>query len=187
MPVYRFDLIATQARLGVREFKSPLAEREIEQSLRRALQSAEDLVAEYPDVPAYAAFQVPMLHKLSGLLIRAGRWDDAQTELNKAIKIQTDLVARFPGLPSHQLWLAIVQRSLAEAFRGQGKLKDARAQLENAVKTLTIWPQSAAPPPQADALIGDTYHRLSMLLGQLGEKQLSGDAARKAEEFGPPR
>ncbi|HZZ73840.1 MAG TPA: protein kinase [Pirellulales bacterium] len=186
-PEYRFDLIVTQSRLAAREPRDLAAKRELEQQLRGALESAAQLVSENPDIPAYAAFQVPLLHKLAALTRGMGRAEDSLAALRQAEKIQLDLVARYPDVPSYQLWLVIVQRSLAEILRSQGQLADARQLLEAAVQTLSGMPQTAATPRPARELLSDSYYRLSLILNQLGDKQASAELLRKAQRAGPPQ
>jgi tetratricopeptide (TPR) repeat protein len=111
-PAYRFDLISSYARLGRNEPLGREKDDAIEQDLQRALKLADELVAQYPAVPTYAALQAPLLQKLAQLQRRSGRMFEADQTLRRAIDLQTNLLQRFPNNSVYSQWLEQLRREL---------------------------------------------------------------------------
>jgi tetratricopeptide (TPR) repeat protein len=118
VPDYRYDLCETYAMENDRGPFSPRgkdrpAGRQSRETLEKALAISEELVAEHPNIPDYAASQVFIRLRLADTL-----WDSdqsgAESNLRKALELQAALVRHYPRTYSYKFGSALIHESLAK-------------------------------------------------------------------------
>jgi eukaryotic-like serine/threonine-protein kinase len=191
---YRYDLSETLAQVF---FPAPWdatagedrqqAMEAAQQRLREALKISEQLVAEHPNVPDYAASQVHILLSLSGVLRQAKQLADAEESLRKAKSLQAGLVRRYPQTVSYRVSLAIVQGSLADVLGKVDKLPEARTLLEASAQLLEEAVQKEPNLGHLRGILGFHYMGLADLLRKMGDTQAAAAVQAKADQLRPGR
>ncbi|MHB1034628.1 MAG: protein kinase domain-containing protein [Pirellulales bacterium] len=194
---YRYDLSETLAQVDMRFFPGPRdptagedrqeAMEAAQQRLREALKISEQLVAEHPNVPDYAASQVHILLSLSGVLRQAKQLADAEESLRKAKSLQAGLVRRYPQTVSYRVSLAIVQGSLADVLGKVDKLPEARTLLEASAQLLEEAVQKEPNLGHLRGILGFHYMGLADLLRKMGDTQAAAAVQAKADQLRPAR
>jgi tetratricopeptide (TPR) repeat protein/tRNA A-37 threonylcarbamoyl transferase component Bud32 len=189
-PDYRFDLCETLARSAGPVGPSPGFTRpqpKIAERLTEAVTLSEELAAQYPGVPQYAAARAQYLDRLGIMHFNNRQFAPAETTGRHALAIQTQLVARYPDVLPYRLWLSLMECSLGRALREQGQLTEARAQVDSALQRLE---ELRNKDPRLGALrpiLGMAYRELAQVQERAGEKEAAAESQRKAEAFGPQR
>ena len=76
--------------------------------IREAVEIADGLVAQYPNVPLYAAAQAQS-NDLLGFSLFAGRdLPGAESAHRKAAKLQAELVKQYPEVTAYKFWLSLM-------------------------------------------------------------------------------
>jgi eukaryotic-like serine/threonine-protein kinase len=193
VPDYRLDLCETLARGGGPGRPSGDGEAKAEERLREAIELSSELVAQYPNVPEYAAAHARYLDQLGMRLVKMEKWDEAEPMHRLAVGFQRKLVQQYPDVIAFRLWLSLMERSLGEALGGRGQLQEARALMEGAINRVEdLWKKDARLVGLRPFL-GRAYRNLAWVLQSSGERELAAVARRKAEEVdgkggkGPPK
>jgi serine/threonine protein kinase len=190
---YRYELIATYAWTPVG--LCPQQERfavsaETEQSLRKAIDQSEWLVAHNPTVPHYARCKALVLAKLGAASWGSQRLAEAENFFEKAVAMQSALVAKFPDSPPHdqallgffRLQLAQIRLNRNTGAKDRGRLGTLRQSLEQCIEGLG---QLAGRSDLADDQLVRTslplaYDTLGNVLDAFGETDEAKEARRKA-------
>lgn len=185
VPDYRYDLSEAYAAVDVR---GPLPAEMVPLLLDRlesALQLSEELVADHPNVPAYAVSQVHLHHKRARLLTRAGRQDKAEAELREALDLQASLVRQFPQSASYRAWLAVLHGSLGRAMIDRGDFDEAKLEMEQMVEVLGPLADRRGELPHVRGLLNEAYHGLAHVLDRLGQRAAADEALEHSRQFAP--
>jgi tetratricopeptide (TPR) repeat protein len=192
VPDYRYDLSETYAKVdpGNLYFHSgPSAtafpQRDFD-SLQKALEISESLVADHPNVPNYAASQAGIRMDLARILRNLGRLDEAEALLRKGKALQHLLVERYPEVTSYKVGKAMVDSSLAKVLRQRKELPEARSLLEDSVSLLEallkddqesrkLWP--------ARGVLASNLRTLAGVLREQGEEDRSAQVSRRADDL----
>jgi tetratricopeptide (TPR) repeat protein len=193
VPDYRHDLSETYAMPELpRVFpdaKDPDAQRRWQESLKgtreslqKALDISESLVAEHPNVPDYATSQVRIRLALAGYLQDT---DEARADenLRKALELQSSLVRRYPGTPPHQFMLALIQEWRGRLLLKRGQFAEARSMLEASVALLKELSQKNPQQWHLRASLHGNYLALAEALRGLGDPQAAAACERQAGEL----
>jgi len=191
VPDYRHDLSMTYAWLSAGwpvafGMDDPTAEQRRRQMLDKALAISDELVAEHPNIPDYAAFQVHVRLRLANIL-----WETdpsrAEASLRKALDLEWTLARRFPQNSFYRIGLGSIQESLAVLLRDRGQLADARTLMESCIASFkAVLPKdsnSRFPPMQG--VVAQNYRNLANLLRRMNDEQGAAAALRQAEEYDP--
>jgi tetratricopeptide (TPR) repeat protein len=187
VPDYRYELCETLVRAcvpgppGMRGTTS-----EPKQLLEEAIKLSGDLVAEYPNVPQYAASRAQVHDRLGVLLHEMKQLEEAEGVLRKGVGIQAELVKQHGEVTAYNFSLALMQASLARVLSDRGKLSEARTLLEASAKRLESLLTKDEKMGFLRMFIDHRYRELAQVLTKLGEKDLAAEAQKKAEAFGPP-
>lgn len=190
VPDYRYDLSETYAmQVNLRPFSpeatDPAAQKQSREMLEKALAISEELVAEHPNVPDYAASQVHIRLRLAGLLWLSDP-TGAEAMLRKAFDLQSALVRRFPRTSFYSFSMAIIQDLLAGLLQQRGKLPEARSMLEGSIASLKAAIQRDPNAP-IRGVLAYNYMRLADLLRRMGDDKAAAEATRQAESLRPSR
>jgi len=195
VPDFRYDLSETYAMvdLGILRFRSGTSRTDFPQeeadSLQKALEISEALVADHPNVPNYVASQVIIRMKLGELLSFPQRAEEAEAHLRKGKALQSMLVERFPEVSSYKFGKAMVNAALAKVLRKKS-LPEARALLEESVsilESILAGGGDARRAGPARGLLAFHLRSLSGVLREQGEDELAAQAKKRAEELRPDR
>lgn len=185
---YRAELSKTYAKLDLRQ--RPL-NRElcdaVEERLRQSLKISEQLVAENPNVPDYAASHVQSLYTLAEVLRHQRRPSEAESCLRKAITVQSSLASQFPQVNAYAVWQAILRDSLAKLLADRGREQEAKTLLESAVAELSERIARDPNSGQLRGMLGRCYRNLADVLRQLGEGEQADAALRRGRDFSAER
>jgi tetratricopeptide (TPR) repeat protein len=186
VPDYRYDLIEAYAAVDARGASlTPELAPIVQERLETALRLSEQLVAEHPNVPAYAAAQVHVLHKLAGARQQTSRGETAEETLRKAVELQASLVDRYPQADSYRVWLATVQRSLARRLVQQNEAAEAWLLLEESIAVLRPLCQRDDASPHVRRLLAGGYHSLADVLHRLNRPKEAAKAHQQARQYRP--
>jgi len=178
---YRFDLSESYAMPNVH---GPMRDRQTEDTattrLLKALAMSEELVAEHPHVPDYAACQVRIHLRIARLLRRSGKDADAEASFRRALDLQSSLVLRYPQASQYRILNAIVHESLASLLRERGKLTESRTLIEASIGTLEELAEEAQTPRHLRDLLAKNYRQLADVLNRMDEKQSADEARLRA-------
>ena len=183
VPDYRFDLCQSYAMIDMRPHDlSPEDPSAAELRILKALALSEELTADHPQVAEYLASQAQIHHKLTAVLLRSGRHDEAEQSERKALLCQQKLVERAPDVVPFRIWLSAFRTSLADVLLTTGKLDEAKDQLQNAARTLD---DLLGAHPEMWYLHGPLMGANETLAGifrQAGRDDLASRAATQAEQ-----
>jgi serine/threonine protein kinase len=194
---YRYELTATYAWVPVGLFpwqgRAP-APPAVEQSLLKALDESQWLVAHNPTIPHYAGSHALILSKLGMVCWNAGRLAEAEDLFQQALETQTAVIAEFPDLPSHNRVLAEFMRlrlgqvgyersAGAHDPAAMGKSRDL---LEKCVENLAEL--TTKPALKEDRLAWSSlpvaYDALSRVLLKMGETAKAEEAEERGKAIG---
>ena len=194
---YRYELAATYAWIPVglfpwqRRCSDPQA---AEQSLAKALEEAQWLVAHNATEPRYACAEALILAKLGTIFWQTERLDKAEQAFRRALQRQAAAVADFPDLPPHErVLLEFLRLRVAQVRHEQGTrlhrlevASESRQLLETCIANLT---ELARRPELAkDELVGSSLSiakdALRRHVGRLREKDQAERDGRTAGAVG---
>jgi tetratricopeptide (TPR) repeat protein len=192
---YRYDLSETYAMQGRPGPFSRAAEQgDVAQSrknLEKALAISEELVAEHPNIPDYAASQVQHFLGLTELLW-ASNTAEAERSLRKAMDLQASLVRRYPQNTSFKVWLAVIHRTQAQFWQESDDLKESerlaktRDELQESIKLLK---EALATDQRAEHIhnvLAEHYLQLARVLRRQGDNHAAAQAEKEAESLRKP-
>jgi tetratricopeptide (TPR) repeat protein len=186
---YRYDLSETYAaqdnrRPPLSNKQNPNADRQSREMLEKALAISEELVAEHPNIPDYAASQVFIRLRLARII-----WENDQSgtesSLRKALDLQSALVRHYPKTHHYKFGLALINESLAELLQQSGKLSEARDKLQESITLLKDLSKNDPNAPPLRGVIAHHFMSLADLLRLMGEEQAAADASRQARDLRP--
>jgi tetratricopeptide (TPR) repeat protein len=190
VPEYRHDLSETYAlsAVPVWQTRGQANDRLLdEERLRKALEIAETLVAQRPNIPAYVVSEVHLHFRLAGCLQRRGELDAAEEHLRKARDLQSSLARSFPEITPHQVWVAVLEGALARLQRDRDQLDDARSHCEAALAVLNGLSREQRQLGYVRQVLEETCMDLGGILRRLGDEDGAAKAVRQAEKFRPNR
>ncbi len=155
-----------------------------EERFRKALKISEELVAEHPNVPQFAASQAEILFKLAETMRRTGTHGDAERLLRKALDLQLSLARRFPDVLGYSMRTTWLEFLLARLLREKGQPSAARSLLESSTTRLEGLMQNGRVKWPVDRILGEHYSELSLLLREMEESEAAEAVQRRAEERG---
>ncbi len=183
VPDYAFDLSEAYSRIRLPETPVPAeVQRSIEDRFQKSLSLLTNLLAAHPGIPDFPAAAARTFDKLGSFQRQLDRWADAEQNFRKAIALQEPLVSQFPDTPSYGLWMATFRIALADALIRRNQPAEARAELDISLAALLQQVQQKPELSPPHDLLALGYSRLAIALRQLGEKELAGAAARKAQQ-----
>lgn len=191
IPDYRYDLSLTYAWLSVAwpfspEANNPTAEQRRREMLEKAVAISDELVAEHPNIPDYAVFQVHIRLRLAHTLWE-GDPSRAEASLGKALDLQSTLARRFPQNSFYKLGLGIIQESLAVFHRDRDELPEARSLMDDCIASFKAALQKDPKLWHIRGVLAQNYWNLADLLARLDDEQAAAEAARQAQELRPDR
>jgi serine/threonine protein kinase len=186
IPDYRYDLSLTLAWLSAWPFAAstsgPGAEERMRQMLEKAVVISDELIAEHPNIPEYAAFHVRLRMRLADAV-----WETdlsrAETSLRRAADLQATLVRRFPQSDFYRLGQAFVQESLAVFLRDRGELPEARSLTEDCITSLNTALKKDPKLWYVRGMLAQNYWNLAEIAARLHDEQAAAQATRLAEEL----
>jgi tetratricopeptide (TPR) repeat protein len=177
-------------------------------SLRKAAEIDEPLVAQNPNVPEYALSYTHVCYKLGAiywrLAVRQGALrqaqdlsalrqaqaakgsnasEEAEAWTRRALKLQADIVQRLPDAPANRFWHAKIEQKLGQILRVRGELKESRDVLNQSIATLVELAQIQDAQPVVRKTLRDSYLALADTLSALGDKEGSQTALSKSASF----
>jgi serine/threonine-protein kinase len=172
---------AAEGYFGVAQIRARLGERpEAQAAYQQANLIREQLVAEFPNVPAYRRGLARGHNNLGLMFMASGGRHAAKSEHQQAIALQTRLVEEFPTDTSYRHELAKSHNNLAIALNALGDRPGAKREYELALQLF----QKLATEIASDAVLrqdlANCHHNLANLLNDLGD----GEGARREAEAG---
>jgi serine/threonine protein kinase len=193
VPDYRFDLCATLARPVRSERDRPgppeMHSESRRQKLEEAVALSAPLVADYPNVPDYAAAHARYLDDLGIATFLAGKAGEAEQFMRQAVALEQGLVKQCPDMLAYGVWLAVMERSLGHVLIERAGWAEARGRLQSSVDRLESLRKNdtGTRVPGFDRAVrnslGNAYRDLIRALTGAGETGLADAARRKAGEF----
>jgi len=189
VPDYRCELSETLATisleiLGPGGGPNPLERHAAAESLlRRALEQAEGIAEEYPEIPRYRAVLARAQKDLAWLLHITNRSHRAEFRLAEAVAIYEDLWREFPDVEVYQFLLAMALESQGNVLRHTGHLSESRQAIDRSIEQLRSY--MAARPQSAfcQGILAHHYDSLAETLKLLGAEEEAAEAARQAKEM----
>ncbi len=181
---YRYDLSETYA---MQAFSPAAADRTVQRTrelLEKAIVISEELVAEHPNVPDYAASLVHIHVGLSDAL-RENDAAGAEASLRKALDLQAALVRRFPHISAYKFWLAVIHRSRAGFLQQRKQLSEARSALQESIALLKGAMRDDPKALHTRDVLAQDYMNLAALLRRMGDEPAAAEADRQARELLP--
>jgi serine/threonine protein kinase len=178
-PDYRYELC--QAYSITMNHRGPPLERQADEQRRRllrALEIADRLVVEHPNLPDYAALEVRLLHQLADVRYRDGDAAEATSDLRKALARQQSLADRYPDVRVYQLWLAIVSQSLARNLPIE-EIDESRQLMKAAIAIYEHAMRDGSSVEIAREMMSHAWGQLENLESRAG----NAEAAEKAREM----
>jgi hypothetical protein len=151
--------------------------------LLKALAISQELVAEHPHVPDYAASQARIHLQIARHLRHNGDAATAEENYRKAFDLQASLARRYPQAPQYKFFDAIVHESLAGFLCERGKLAESRTLIESSIGTLEGLVEEAQTPRHVRELLAKNYMQLADILNRMDEKQSVEEIRARADEL----
>jgi tetratricopeptide (TPR) repeat protein len=188
VPDYRQDLCTTLVRVSFPGLpQAPVPAAAARPLLEEAVALADELAAEYPNVPQYTAARAQAQEKLGRVLQQLQQAAPAEKALRLAVTLQTGLVKQHAEVVAYNLALAQMQASLARFLSDRGNGTEARTLFETSVARLEELRRQDPRLGFVRGLLGREYRELALVLTRAGEKEAAAMALRKAEALGPGR
>ena len=159
------------------------------QKLEEAVALSAPLVADYPNVPDYAAAHARYLDDLGIATFLAGKAGEAEQFMRQAVALEQGLVKQCPDMLAYGVWLAVMERSLGHVLIERAGWAEARGRLQSSVDRLESLRKNdtGTRVPGFDRAVrnslGNAYRDLIRALTGAGETGLADAARRKAGEF----
>jgi serine/threonine protein kinase/Flp pilus assembly protein TadD len=148
-------------------------------AFRQALNEFENVVARFPDVPAYQADLAGAHNSLGVLLAGLGKWAEAEEQHLHALAIQEKLVANFPANPDYRQDLAGSQTNLGKLLKSLGKRAEAVGQYRKAVALFERLFADFPADPDYRSGLALSLNGLGELLKSLGKRTEAEEQYRK--------
>jgi eukaryotic-like serine/threonine-protein kinase len=188
VPDYQLDLCETLARTVTPERSHPGKPDAVKlERMEEAIRMSGELVAQYPNVPAYAAAQARFQNQLGVALFLAARPNEAEALLHRAHEVERKLVHQYPDVAAYSFWLSITERSLGRVLNERKAWPEARTYLEAAVKRMEAFRKKDRRFGAVRPLLGVACRDLAQTLEHLGESERAADALQKSRELGDDR
>lgn len=155
-----------------------------ERRFRKALKISEELVAEHPNIPEFAASQAEILLKLAQVLRRPGQLEDTETLLRRALDLQSSLARRFPDVLGYRMQTTKYEFTLARLLRQGGQLNAARSLLQSSVATLEDVIEGDATGWPVGFIVSLHYSELASLLRELNQPEAAKAVELRAVQHG---
>lgn len=188
VPDYRYDLSECYAWLGAGppSFLQSSRQAEVKPSremIDKALAISDELVAEHPNIPEYAASQVNTRVRLADIL-----WEidpvQAEASLRKALEMQSSLARRYSRNFTCQCGVVIIRESLAALLQQHNRLAEARAMLQESIVSLNNLMKTDPTELVIRFVLYHHYTNLADVLHGIGDEQAAAEATRQADELG---
>jgi len=185
VPDYRYELCQTYS-ITMNHRGCPMAGQADEQRSRllRALEIAERLVIEHPNLPDYAALEVRLLHQLADIRYRNGDAAEAISNLRKARAQQQSLADRYRDVKAYQLWVAIINQSLARNLPVED-IDESRQLMKAAI---AIYERSMQDDPSVEIareMVSHAWGQLENLESEAGNAEAAAKAREMLERYRP--
>ena len=144
-----------------------------------AVNAAERLHQDYPDVELYQRGLATRLNRLGGELLRLGRTREAIGSLSRAVQLRQEMLATRPQSIKYQLTLAGNRYSLGKAFRQTGDYERGIDEVRSGVRLYEELSEANPSLRLADGL-GDGYQALADMYVDLGEKKQASSYSQLA-------
>jgi serine/threonine protein kinase len=185
VPDYRFDLCEALGRPGPPTWMAEKGlDKQTKERLEEAITRSGKLMAQYPNMPAYAAAHARYLDALGMALFHARRFVEAEEPHHKAVNLQWKLVQQHPEVIAYRCWLSLMERSLGCVRRERGDLKEARALIEGAINRVEELCKNDPRLVGLHPFLGLAYRDLAETLSRCGDAQGAARALTRAEEHG---
>ena len=189
IPDYRHELIDTWSIMDPHALRmNGNLSTEIQSRLEQALELANNLVMEHPNVPDYASSRVQVLSKLAMVNHRSKNYSEATSLYQQAIQQQERLIQRFPNAESYQFRKFFLQESYAKLLVDQEQWQAAREFLESMIAK-----QKELEMPKGRFFSGfsrfhrhriyQNYRQLARVYENLGDDAKAKEMNREAEKY----
>ena len=188
VPRYRYELMRLYSILSSRLWGKG-GYKEGERRMQLALDLADELVEQFPDVPEYSSKRAYVHHKQARLLTWQRRFEDAERSFRKTVSLREGQVDKYP-LPRYALYLAVSRNRLAEVLFRRGKFTEGRTLLERSIAAAEELPktlESQSDRRYSKSLLAWQYSNLAQTLKKLGEFERAKEATERERELRGPR
>jgi serine/threonine-protein kinase len=166
-------------RIGlIRSRLGELAEAETAQ--REALALRRNLLAAYPDEPAYRNDLAKSLHNLGVLLITTGRQGEAIESLREAVAVQQALAEAFPEQPGFRVTLASFLNASGKVLQDTGHPDQAEAAHKQAVSIGRGLVAASSDEPAYLETLANALHDLAIQRILLARRKEAHDDLRES-------
>jgi len=147
---------------------------------------AEQLHADYPQVPDYTLLLVRATNKKGELLAQERKPAEALKQYRRSVELLQSLVDRCPSVPWYGFHLAVSRQALGEYLRMNKSFQESQTELEKAIATTEalMGDQSQTHGP-AQFLLAKQYSSLAATLREMGETHRAEEAQAKAKTLMP--
>jgi len=185
VPDYVLDLCEALDRPGFPPWRmrDSSADSKANERIKEAVTLSAQLVAQYGNVPAYAAAHARYVNHLGISLYRAGILDDAAEQYRKAMKLQARLVRQYPDSATFACWLSFMEQEIARIHSDRREWKDARERLESASGRVESVRKKNPQNNSARLFLASLYRDLGRVLVSAGESELAAEAVKKANDL----
>lgn len=136
-PDYRYELCKTYTQAPLLDAADTQKEtEETAARLKNALEIADGLIHDRPDVPDYLASKVHVLYRMAEVFQGNREAEAVERSLRDALDTQLLLTERFPEAKSYRVWTAIIQEALAKQLAHRDHWEEAEALLKDSIDTL---------------------------------------------------
>lgn len=169
-----------------------LASDDARSRIQEAQRLAEQLHADYPQVPEYTLLLARTTSRNGMLLAGKLQFAEALREHRRSVDLLQSLVDRCPSVPWFKFLLASGRQTLGEYLRLAKRLPESREELERGIKaTEELFGGQRQMPYGAQFFLAKQYVSLATTLREMGETRLADEAKAKAQAMmptpGPPR
>jgi serine/threonine protein kinase len=169
-----------------------LASEDARTRIQEAQRLAEQLHADYPQVPEYTLLLARTTSRNGMLLAGKQQFAEALREHRRSVDLLQSLVDRCPSVPWFKFLLASGRQTLGEYLRLAKRLPESREELERGIKaTEELFGGQRQMPYGAQFFLAKQYVSLAITLREMGETRLADEAQAKAQAMmpmpGPPR
>jgi serine/threonine protein kinase/tetratricopeptide (TPR) repeat protein len=137
----------------------------------RSRELYQQLLADFPTVPAYMQ-ELAQSHNSLGILLGAtGRAEDAERAHRDALKLQQQLAADFPSVPAYRRELATSYNDLGTLLQSVGRAQDAERAWRDALELYHQLADVFPSVPEYRRELAGSYNNLGNLLADTGRPQ----------------
>ena len=154
-----------------------------ESQLRRAVELAERLTYEYPEIPRYRGALARSQKDLAWLLHTTNRPHTAEPLVAEAVGIYEDLWEEFPAVSAYQFFLAMTLQFHGGVLRDVDQLAESREAIERAIELQESYLAAKPGTTFGNSMLARQNDSLAETLMLLGAEDEAAEAARRAKRY----